>query len=282
MKKTPFAFLILFALLSSCSVKQRSEKTVRRIVSLGPSATEILFAIHAEDKIVARTDLCDYPEEAARIKSVGGFAGNTVSLESVLLCEPDFVYLFSGMHDHLIAPLQKLGITVFVSDASSVADVQEEIRAVGKITGHEEDVRNVVSRMNEKLETVSRFVEQKTAAGKNIPSVYWEVWNSPLMSVGKNSFINDIIQKAGGKNIFENENSAYPVVNEEAVILAHPDFIFFTGDGTASGSVWRTRRGWNISEENIFYVGDDVTFVRPSPRCVDAVEKLSKILWGGE
>lgn len=169
-----------------------------------------------------------------------------------------------------------------MSDASSVADVQEEIRAVGKITGHEEDVRNVVSRMNEKLETVSRFVEQKTAAGKNIPSVYWEVWNSPLMSVGKNSFINDIIQKAGGKNIFENENSAYPVVNEEAVILAHPDFIFFTGDGTASGSVWRTRRGWNISEENIFYVGDDVTFVRPSPRCVDAVEKLSKILWGGE
>lgn len=280
MKKIVTAFFIFFAFTLNFYSNENLEKTARRIVSLGPSATEILFAINAEDQIAARTDLCDYPPEAKKICSVGGFSGSTISLEAILCVEPDLVYLFAGMHDYLIQPLKNLGIKVFVSNANSIQSVKNEILEIGKITGHQDEAEKVVLQMNLKIESVHSYVVQKKAeTKKEKPSVYWEIWNAPLMSAGKNSFINDIIKYAGGKNIFESEESPYPVVNEEAVILAKPDYIFFTGDGTKAGSVWKKRKGWNVPDEKIFYVGDDVTFVRPGPRCVLAIEKLAHILW---
>ncbi|MGN0740331.1 MAG: ABC transporter substrate-binding protein [Treponema sp.] len=280
MKKIVTAFFIFLTFTLNFYADKNPEKTVSRIVSLGPSATEILFAINAEKQIVARTDLCDYPAESKNIRSVGGFSGSTISLEAILSVEPDLVYLFAGMHDYLIQPLKNLGIKVFVSNANSIQAVKDEILEIGKITGHQDEAQKVVLQMELKIKSVRDYVAQKKAeTKKESPSVYWEIWNSPLMSVGKNSFINDIIKYAGGKNIFESEESSYPVVSEEAVILANPDYVFFTGDGTKAGSVWKQRKGWNVPREKIFYAGDDVTFVRPGPRCVLAIEKLAHILW---
>ena len=201
MKKIVTAFFIFFAFTLNFYSNENLEKTARRIVSLGPSATEILFAINAEDQIAARTDLCDYPPEAKKICSVGGFSGSTISLEAILCVEPDLVYLFAGMHDYLIQPLKNLGIKVFVSDANSIQSVKNEILEIGKITGHQDEAEKVVLQMNLKIESVHSYVVQKKAeTKKEKPSVYWEIWNAPLMSAGKNSFINDIIKYAGGKN----------------------------------------------------------------------------------
>ena len=275
-----FSLLIILSLACGFSFaadkknsKQKSGSDVR-IVTLGPAATEIVFAVGAQDQLVARTDLCDYPAQAANYPTVGGFAGNTISLEAIVSYEPTLVYLFAGMHDYLIKPLEELGIKVYVSNAVSIDAVKKEVLDIGKLTGHEKQAQKVVKEMDASLKRTEKYIKSKSK-GKAAPKVYWEVWNDPMMSAGKNSFMNDIIQKAGGVNIFGNLNDAYPMVSEEAVLLADPDFIFYSGDGMGGGKpseIFEPKGG-------VHYMGDDDRFVRSTPRCVDAVEKLAKIIW---
>lgn len=280
LKKSILFLIILCAGANLCfaagkKTKKASPKSDIRIVSLGPSATEVIFAIGAQDLLVARTDLCDYPPEAKNIPSVGGFAGNTLSLESIISYEPTLVYLFAEMHEGFVKPLQDLGIQVYRSNATSIEAVKNEVLDIGKLTGHEKQAQKVVKEMDEKLNRTKKMYETKIAVDGKLPTVYWEVWHSPMMSCGKNSFMGDIISKAGGKNIFADEEQAYPIINEEAVLLANPDFIFYSGDGMGGGKPSELLK----AKGGIYYMGDDDSFVRSTPRCADAVEKLAGILW---
>ena len=278
LKKSVLFLIILCAAvnLSFAAGKKTKKATTKdiRIVSLGPSATEVIFAIGAQDLLVARTDLCDYPPEAKNIPSVGGFAGNTLSLESIISYEPTLVYLFAEMHEGFVKPLQDLGIQVYRSNATSIEAVKNEVLDIGKLTGHEKQAQKVVKEMDEKISRTEKMYKAKAEDGK-LPTVYWEVWHSPMMSCGKNSFMGDIIAKAGGKNIFADEEQAYPMVSEEAVLLANPDFIFYSGDGMGGGKPSELLK----AKGGIYYMGDDDSFVRSTPRCADAVEKLAAILW---
>ncbi len=268
---------ILFTGLSFAAGKNSKSKNSSsdvRIVTLGPVATEIVFAIGAQDQLVARTDLCDYPPEAANYPSVGGFAGNTISLESIISFEPTLVYLFAGMHDHLVQPLKDAGITVYVSNAVSIDAVKQEVLDIGKLTGHDKEAKKVVKEMDATLASTAKLIKNKMK-NKPAPKVYWEVWHDPMMSCGKNSFMNDIITLAGGINIFGEEENAYPMISEEAVLYADPDFIFYSGDGMGGGEpsdIFNPKGG-------VYYMGDDDRFVRSTPRCVEAVEKLANIIW---
>ena len=278
LKKSVLFLIILCAAVNlTFAVGKKTKKATTkdiRIVSLGPSATEVIFAIGAQDLLVARTDLCDYPPEAKNIPSVGGFAGNTLSLESIISYEPTLVYLFAEMHEGFVKPLQDLGIQVYRSNATSIEAVKNEVLDIGKLTGHEKQAQKVVKEMDEKISRTEKMYKAKAADGK-LPTVYWEVWHSPMMSCGKNSFMGDIIAKAGGKNIFADEEQAYPMVSEEAVLLANPDFIFYSGDGMGGGKPSELLK----AKGGIYYMGDDDSFVRSTPRCADAVEKLAAILW---
>ena len=278
LKKSVLFLIILCAAvnLSFAAGKKTKKATTKdiRIVSLGPSATEVIFAIGAQDLLVARTDLCDYPPEAKNIPSVGGFAGNTLSLESIISYEPTLVYLFAEMHEGFVKPLQDLGIQVYRSNATSIEAVKNEVLDLGKLTGHEKQAQKVVKEMDEKISRTEKMYKANAENGK-LPTVYWEVWHSPMMSCGKNSFMGDIIAKAGGKNIFADEEQAYPMVSEEAVLLANPDFIFYSGDGMGGGKPSELLK----AKGGIYYMGDDDSFVRSTPRCADAVEKLAAILW---
>ena len=278
LKKSVLFLIILCAAVNlTFAAGKKSKKTSSkdiRIVSLGPSATEVIFAIGAQYLLVARTDLCDYPPEAKNIPSVGGFAGNTLSLESIISYEPTLVYLFAEMHEGFVKPLQDLGIQVYRSNATSIEAVKNEVLDIGKLTGHEKQAQKVVKEMDEKISRTEKMYKAKAENGK-LPTVYWEVWHSPMMSCGKNSFMGDIIAKAGGKNIFADEEQAYPMVSEEAVLLANPDFIFYSGDGMGGGKPSELLK----AKGGIYYMGDDDSFVRSTPRCADAVEKLAAILW---
>ena len=276
-KSILFIIILCVAINLTFAAGKKSKKTSSkdiRIVSLGPSATEVIFAIGAQDLLVARTDLCDYPPEAKNIPSVGGFAGNTLSLESIISYEPTLVYLFAEMHEGFVKPLQDLGIQVYRSNATSIEAVKNEVLDIGKLTGHEKQAQKVVKEMDEKISRTEKMYKANAENGK-LPTVYWEVWHSPMMSCGKNSFMGDIIAKAGGKNIFADEEQAYPMVSEEAVLLANPDFIFYSGDGMGGGKPSELLK----AKGGIYYMGDDDSFVRSTPRCADAVEKLAAILW---
>lgn len=284
MKKCGAFLIIIFTAISiftGCRAKKVDTNGINRIVSLGPSATEILFAIGADKQLVACTDFCDYPAEAKTKASVGGFAANSISLESIISYEPDLVYLFSGMHDSLIKPLQDMGISVYVSKAASVDDVKKEIIEIGTITGHSAEAEDVVKEMNLLLaEARNKSAEAKKNGSS--PLIYWQVWDDPLMTAGKNSFINDIITLAGGINIFGEENSDYPIISDEAVIAAKPQFIFIS-KASDNYSVTNNKIMFYAMKKDsgasVHYVNDD-KFSRPGPRCAEAVQDLTKILYG--
>lgn len=257
-------------------IQSFGKKHAEHIVSLSPAATEILCAIGAHGQIAARTDLCDYPPEVKQIPSAGGFDGKSLSIEKILSFQPDLVYATKTMHDHLIEPLRSYGIRVYVSNADSVEEVIEEIGDMGIITGHTSKAAAVQQHIHSTIIMIRNAIRNKP-----VVRVYWEVWNSPYMSAGNTSFINDLIMKAGGTNIFADTANAYPLVSEEAIIARNPDIIIIPGTGSLTADMVTQRTGWNsikaVKNKRIFFVDDNITS-RPGPRIADALVILARAI----
>lgn len=275
MKKHTLALIVSVLLLSALFPKDFPHK----IVSLVPAATEILFAVEADSQIAARTDFCTFPAEAARIPSVGGFDGKTISLEKILTFQPDLVCLAQGMHDHLIKPLEKLGIDCFVLSAESLNDVLNEIALLAKRVGKRSQGDLCVTRIKEQLRQAREKNDGREAGTFR---VYWEVSAEPYFTCGANSFINDLLENLGAKNIFSDLNLSYPQVSEESIVSRAPNIIIFpdyTGNGNTDS--FKARRNWRqipaVSAGNIFPVDADL-FSRPGPRIGQMALDLADIL----
>ena len=281
-KNLTICFAILLAVFVGCNKNNvvKTEKTLgqsenkiyKRIVSLAPTSTEILFAIGAGNQVVACSDLSDYPEEVKSLPKIGGFDGKTLSLEAIFSYEPDLVYLTNVMHNFLIPQLEANKIDYYISYADSVEGVKKEILEIGKLTGHEEESEKVVSKIEEDL----NFVKTKNI----VASAYWEVWNSPFMSAGKKSFINDLMASAGIKNIFDDIDDAYPIVSEETIILRQPEVILIPKNSALSVEAVKNRKGWEdipaVQNDNVFIVDDDL-LTRAGPRMGQSVKELYSI-----
>lgn len=253
----------------------QNESVPHRIVSLSPAATEILCEVGAIDQIVARSDFSDYPSEVLSKPVVGGFDGKTLSIENILSFNPDFVYLTSGMHDYLIPLLRAQKIEYFVSSDSSVKGILSEIRKIGKITGHAKLAETKATQIEKQI------AEIKKSSPKTKKSVYWEIWSPPYMSIGKNSFINELIEIAGGKNIFSDIDEAYPIVSEEEIIARLPEVIIIPTDLASDSEAIKNRAGWKaipaVKNDKIFAL-DANTISRPSPRIVDSLKLIQECL----
>lgn len=270
--KEKFSKKIIIALVLFCLCIS-SVFAAERIVSLSPSGTEIIFALGLGDKLVGRTDFCTFPEEAKKIDSVGGFDGKSFSLENILAFNPDFVYLSNGMHNHLINSLENFGIQVYVSDINSIEDIFKEIISVSKLLNASEVGLNYVSKMKKELNNLK---EDYTDI-----NIYCEIFNSPFLTCGKKSFINDIIEYAGGKNIFYFLDSTYPQVSEESIIVNNPQIILAPDYSENDLNKIYTRNGWQnidaIKNKKVFSVSGDI-FTRPGPRVLEAVILLKEII----
>lgn len=243
-----------------------------RIVCLSPSGAEIVYALGMGEKVVARTDFCNYPEQLSSVPSVGGFDGKTLSVETIVSYKPDFVYGSKGMHDFLEPLLKNFGIELYLSDAQSISSVLDEIVYIGKVTGNEKKGLELKKQIENGIKKIKK--------GKKV-SVYWEVWNAPYMSAGGPSFINDVIKVAGGNNIFSDVDQAYPMVSEESIIARNPDVILIPSDTFISAEDVSKRNGWKnikaVKNSRIFIIDADV-FTRPGPRILEAVTTLNDYL----
>ncbi len=271
----------LFPLLASAKKDVESITIIPdRIVSLSPSATEILFAIDKGESIIARTDFCNYPEQALLLPSIGGFDGKAFSLESIIALEPDFVYATKGMHDHLKIPLEKYGIQVYLSEAQSLEGIYDEIQTIARGMNKEEEGLSLIDSIQKHVEHITNVVQHNQKK-----SVYWEVWHEPYMSAGSTSYIHDIIEKAGGQNIFGDIAQSYPVVNEESILIRNPDVILFPNDSSIEKAHIETRPSWDtinaVLTDSIFSIEADI-ISRPGPRSGLAVELIARKLFPNE
>ena len=290
MKKLKFlqAFLFVVAFFSCSSKKEKIQNPQKienyaefnkiipkRIVSLSPAATELLAEAGAVSQIAARTDFCDYPEEVLQIESLGGFDGKSISQEKLLSFSPDLVCLTSGMHDYLTEFLESQKINYYILSQNSVSMILNDLLNLGKITGNAETAQKNAQKIQNRLNQIKAKTE-------NLPkvSVYWEVWDSPLMSIGKNSFITELISISGGKNIFDSINADYPLVSEEEILFKNPDLIIFPSENLNGKTKIQNRDAWKnlsaVKEQKIFPL-DANSITRPGSRIAESTEILLKI-----
>ncbi|MDR2447708.1 MAG: cobalamin-binding protein [Treponema sp.] len=245
----------------------------QRIVSLSPAATEILFAVGAGGQVVGRTEYCNYPAAALSIPVVGGFSGATVSVEHIAALTPDLALVSADMHQRLVPLLEGVGIVVFALEPRNFEEVYAVIEIVGRLSGHDRNAVRVARDMNAKLARI-----EKRTQGKRAPAVFWELYDSPLMTSGGGTFVNEAITRAGGRNIFANERGRWITVSFEQVLLLDPEWIFMGSDhgvDVTTRPLWRTV---SAVKNNRIAVIDADTIYRYGPRLADAVAAIARIL----
>ncbi len=271
MKNNRFTYFILgvVILVLNLNCVQDMQKIPKRVVSLVPSITEIIYALGCEDYLKGNTIYCDYPEPAKQIYKVGDFSNP--SLEKILGLKPEIIFSTMPEQKIIIEKLEELGIKVFTSQPKTITNLLEDIKVISKILGVEPKGDSLVISMEKDLSQIKPRLT-------NVP-VYLEISSTPLMTVGSGSFINEVITKAGGKNIFDDLIQEYSVIDQEKVIKRNPEIIFILHPLTKKQEV-KERIGWgniNAIENNRIYddINPDLLF-RPGPRIFQGIQALAQ------
>lgn len=269
---------------SRVEVKDETGRTVtvpqpvRRIVSLAPSVTETLFALGAGDRVVGDTDFCDYPPEAKRKKHIGGPV--SPSIEAIAAMHPDVVIASREINrPDTVQALDQLGIAVYVTDAQDVEQVLASTERLGELLGAGNAGRVLTANLRRRLDEMDRRL-----AGVPAKSVLMIVWLDPLMSVGRNTFMDDALRRAGAHSVIDSPQS-WPNVDIERVVRLQPDYLIISNDN--AGQVQREltelqeRPAWRqleaVRNRHIIVVSEAMS--HPSPRLVDGIEQLARSLY---
>jgi iron complex transport system substrate-binding protein len=258
----------------------------RRIVSLAPSNTEILFAIEAGDKVVGVTRYCNYPYnftawiEAGNMTSIGSYYNPTI--EPIVALEPDLI-LSTQKSLESTENLRNLGYNVLVLAPKNVSDVLDNIILVGKATDNYNEAVAIESELRQRIDTITNQAADATST----PKVYNEVWADPLKAAGPETFIDELITLAGGMNIFHDATTDYPNISYEEVVEKDPDVMVFPGEYMGVEHYFedidpiKDRPGWDIisavQNDRIYEINSDL-ISRASPRLAEALEILAKMI----
>jgi iron complex transport system substrate-binding protein len=252
----------------------------QKIISLAPSNTEILFAIGAGSQVVGRDQLSDYPAEAAHITDIGS-SFEALNAELIVSFQPDLVLAAEINTPEQVKQLEDLGLTVyFLKNPVTLEEMYTNLEIVAQLTGHETEAAVLI----ESLKARVAAVDEKIAPISSRPSIFYELdATDPAKpyTAGKGTFINLLIDRAGGFNI-ASDIDGYPQLSLEQVVAADPAFIIL-GDaayGVTPESI-ASRPGWeNLSavKNNQIFPFDDNLVSRPGPRLVDALEELAKLM----
>lgn len=270
--------LILVLAAGACVDRGREGRTgpARRVVSLIPSATETIIALGAADRLVARTDF-DSDPSLSDLPSLGG--GLTPSIEAVAMLEPDLVVAWpDNMSRSVTAQLADLGVDVYSPAIQNLDDIYASTRELGRRLGLAAAADSLVRSLRGELAATGVRV-----AGRERPGVIYLVWHDPPTTVGPGTFMNELIEIAGGRNLFADAPSMWPQVSLEEVVRRQPELIVIPAgeDRSLSLEQLRTAVGWRdlaaVREGRVAEV-DAELFNRPGPRVADAARALARIL----
>jgi iron complex transport system substrate-binding protein len=243
--------------------------TPERIISLAPSNTEILFALGAGDKVVGVTMYCDYPPEALDKEKVGDYYGPDI--EKIVALQPDLILATDFHRFDLIPALEEQGFTVFAVAPQTLQDVLASIQKIGEITGKEAEASQLVNGMTSKIEEI----EEQTQELEVKPRVFYMTWHDPMWTVGRDTWIDDLINTAGGVNIFSPYFESGAMVEIEWVIVLNPEVII-TSEWSYDWALNATElASTNASQTGRIYTFDDDLVQRPGPRLVKGLERFA-------
>ena len=271
-----------FTLVDDTDTSFSFDAPVESIVTLSPSATEIVFAVGAGDKLIGRTDYCNYPAAAADVDSIGSFWAP--DKENIVIKNPD-VILAGNRHvaNGDAEWLTEQGLTVIVLDPADFDGITDNIMLVGIITGKQAEAAEVIATMQEQTAYVTDRVASLEQSQKT--RVLHVTWDNPLWTVGANNFAHEVIETAGGKNIFDDLEGDVQASIETAIARDPQVIVAITGHGTGYYTPYN-----NISAPDSLYkdtyahmnnrihmLNADI-IARPSPRITEALLIYARLL----
>jgi ABC-type Fe3+-hydroxamate transport system substrate-binding protein len=247
----------------------------RRIVSLSPATTEILFALGAGSRLVGRSDFDLWPDSARLIPSLG--QGIQPNAEAVLGTHPDLVILYASQDNRpAAARLRAAGVSTLALKNDHISDFRRTVELLGAILRDSARARTVADSVNRTLDRV-----RAATAGLARPAVFWHIWDAPLITIGAGSFMNELVDIAGARNVYADIGSPSKVISLEDVARRDPEFILAGPIGAlriAAEPRWRIVRA---VRENKVLVVDTVVVARPSVRLGEAAVSLANLLHPG-
>jgi iron complex transport system substrate-binding protein len=247
----------------------------RRIVSLNPTTTELLFAIGAGPRLTGRTSYDLYPKEALAVPDLG--QGLRPNVEAVLNTRPDLVLLYASADNRDAARrLRGSGVATAAYKIDRIADMMRVTRALGRITGDSAAAERTVDSVQKTLDRV-----RTQAASLPHPTVFWPLWETPLLTVGAGSFLNELLEIAGATNIFADMPQPSPTVTFEELLRRDPDIILTSAKSRArfiNDARWKTLRAVREGRVVVF---DSAIATGPSTRVGASAVSLAELLHSG-
>jgi iron complex transport system substrate-binding protein len=249
----------------------------QRVVALAPSVTEIVFALGRQDRLKGVSRFSDFPPAAEKLPKVGSYT--QLDVERIVALSPDLcIGIKDGNPLAVVEQLETLGIPVFAVNAVDMESAMQSIQAIGDALNAVSQARKIVADMRRRIRQVAETA--KRAASK--PRVFVQIGVSPIVSVGNGTFINELINLAGGINVAAGPNP-YPRFSVEQVIALAPDVLVISS--MARATVFEeVKAGWMqwpaipAVAHRAVYIAPTNIFDRPTPRLVDGLEQMARYI----
>ena len=246
----------------------------RRLISLAPSSTEILYAIGAGDRLVGIDRYSDWPKATASVAKVG--ANLDPSLERILGLRPDLVFITTSANTEATDEgLAHAGIPVFVSRARKLSEIYADIEAIGGAVGREEAARALTASMRARFEKL-----RARWAGRPPVRTLVVVWPDPLVVASRTSHLDDLITLAGGINVADDSTQPFPTYSLERLLARAPEVILVgshAAGAPAHGAFERLTAVPAVRDHRVYSIDGNLIF-RPGPRVVEGAEAIARLL----
>ena len=251
------------------------EKPATRVISLAPHITEVVYAAGAGEQLVGAVSYSDYPEAARAIPRVGSY--DSVSYETLLTLKPDLVLAWhEGNGEDVVTRLQSLGLNVYVGEPRALEDVAESLRVIGVLTGNEQVANAAASHFMQQLNAL-----QETYSSREPVTVYYQIWNEPLLTLNGDHLISDVVRLCGGRNVFSDAMPLVSRISVESVLRANPQVIIASGMDKARPEWLDDWREWSamtaVRNDQLYFIPPDI-LQRHTPRIIEGATLMCEKL----
>lgn len=246
-------------------------ENIERAVSLAPNLTEIVFAVGAGEKLIGVTSFCNYPPEAAKIQKIGDTMNPNI--ESIVALKPQIVLVSTASQiENFTKTLDAQNIAYFVTNPQTLEDIYKTVYQSGEIFGKNEEAGEVVNALKKRVASV----EARTGSAEDA-KVFLQISREPLYTIGKDSFMTDLVNRAGGASVTGNVATAYPKLSKETALALNPEAIILSDSEDNQSPNDAFENSPAVKNNKVFKINADI-ISRPAPRVVDALEQIARAL----
>lgn len=243
----------------------------QRVITLAPNLTEIVYAVGAGDRLVGNTTFCDYPQEAKQVAKVGDTL--QPNIERIIALRPELILISTASQLEIFTKqLDERGIAVFVTDPHDLEGVFRSIKTIGDLLGQQRQAETLVNNLRGRAAAVEEALKSRTPV-----TVFYQVSPSPLWTAGRQSWITDLIQRAGGKSVTGEVEGEWMRYSDEAALASQPEAIIMATGGEKMEVAAALQKSPAVLKKRVYGINGDY-LSRPGPRLIEGLEQIARAL----